>query len=130
MSLRFVRPVLAGVAALVATAASANAFGPSPGLSASNPSRHAPAPVVQVHDRWYGGRAYAAPVIVVPPRHQVGDGLCVTRQPVTSISCYRLLREQQQRQFYFQHAHEHGPGCGHTPRYGRRHNQLVFLGWY
>lgn len=130
---RFVRSVLVGVAALAIAAGSANAFTPAPGVAAVEHARSAHAPMMPVHDRWnggHGGRFHAPPVVVVSPRQHVRDGLCVTRQPLTSISCYRLLREQQQQRFFLQNAHEHGAGCGHVPRYAHRHGALVFLGWF
>ena len=130
---RFVRLALSVVIALSASSGSATAFAPSAGFAAAERSRIADAPTAQVHDRWFHGhegRSLAPPVVVVTPQYHLGDGLCVTRQPVTSISCYRLLREQQQQLHYMQHYHEHGPGCGHTPRYAHRHGALVFLGWF
>jgi len=130
---RFVRLALVGVVALSAASGSANAFAPRAGFTAAGQSRIAGAPIAQIHDRWSRGhdaRSFAPPVVVVAPQYRVGDGLCVTRQPVTGISCYRLLREQQQQLHYLQNFHEHGPGCGHTPRYVRRHNTLVFVGWF
>jgi hypothetical protein len=137
MTSRFVRSVIAGAVALAASAGSASAFAPSAPGTAIERLPVARAPVVAVHDR--GNRANHSmsrtPRVVVGPSHYVRDGLCVTRQPVTGISCYRLLREQQMQQHHLQHhyleqLHEHGPGCGHTPRYARRHNTLVLLGWF
>jgi hypothetical protein len=54
----------------------------------------------------------------------------VTRQPVTSMSCYTYLREQQFHPRVVHHGHVHGDGCGHTPHWAYRHNQIVFLGWF
>jgi hypothetical protein len=132
---RLARLVVISLVASAAVAGSAQAFAPRAGASSITLSQAANAPLLQVHDR--GSRGHAvhkpAPVVVVRPNHHVRDGLCVTRQPVTGISCYRYLREQQFHHPHFAHdggAHVHGPGCGHTPRWAHRHNQVVFLGWF